>query len=290
PAFAGQPHSSRWDGADRGHGHSIYVQNATPEKRIVDNILLDGRSFGIHAYTEGGQIDQLHIEGNISFDHGVASRVSGAKANILVGGWRTAHHTVLSSNYVYHRDDRSGPSVEVGHIGGCSDAVMTDNYIAGRSPLVLWRCDRVTMTGNTFVGDVSKLVAARFPDNHYMADKPARTEMFIRPNRYQAGRANIAIFNWERRTSVRLDLSTVGLRAGEQFEIRDARNYFGDPLSVGVYGKTPIDLPLTSMLLPDDVAPDPSGRVAEFGAVIVTPVRVGLAHGLPWASSPGDFQ
>jgi hypothetical protein len=283
-------YQSGWDGPDRGHGHSVYVQNATPEKRLADNILLDGRSFGIHAYTERGQIDQLRIEGNISFDHGASSRVSGAKANILVGGWRVAQHTVLSSNYVYHRDDRAGPSVEIGHISGCSDAVMTDNYFAGSVPLALGWCDQVTMTGNTFVGNVSKSMASRFPENHYLPAKPTRSEIFIRPNQYQRGRANIAIFNWERRTTVRLDLSTVGLRTGEPFEIRDARNYFGEPLVRGVYARAPIDLPLTSMLLADETAPDPSGGVAEFGAVVVTPVRVGLAHGLPWASSRGDFQ
>lgn len=284
-------YQSGWDGPDRGHGHSIYVQNATPDKRIVDNVLLDGRSFGVHAYTQGGQIDHLHIEGNIAFDHGVASRVSGAKANILVGGWRVAQHTVLSSNYAYQRDDRDGANVEIGYIGGCSDAVITNNYFAGRVPIALSRCDGVEMAGNTFVGDVARPAASRFPGNHYVQGKPAQSEIFVRPNRYEAGRGNIAIFNWERRTSVRVDLSKVGLRAGDQFEIRDVRNYFGEALAKGVYGEPVIDLPLTHMVSPDAAgASDPSGRVAEFGAAVVIPVRVGLSPGVPWASRNGGLQ
>ena len=45
-----------FDSDDRGHGHSIYVQNTSGTKRIVDNILFNGFSFGIHAYTEGSRI------------------------------------------------------------------------------------------------------------------------------------------------------------------------------------------------------------------------------------------
>ena len=66
----------------QGQGHSIYVQNEDGVKRIVDNILFNSHSFGVHAYTEAGRIDNIYLEGNTAFNHGLLSR-EGAKANFL---------------------------------------------------------------------------------------------------------------------------------------------------------------------------------------------------------------
>src|SRR4051812_21803594 len=74
------------DAPDRGHGHSIYTQNAGGTKHITDNILVNGFSFGIHAYTEGGQIDNFDIQGNTVVNSGILSAVSGAKSDLLLGG------------------------------------------------------------------------------------------------------------------------------------------------------------------------------------------------------------
>ena len=57
------------------------------------------------------------------------------------------------------------------------------------------------------------------------------------------GRANIAIYNWDRLPSVNVDLSTAGLGIGQSFEIRDVQNYFGAPVVrttyTGVCGSHP---------------------------------------------------
>src|SRR5439155_26467787 len=41
-----------WEDTSQGTGHSIYTQNLTGVRRLTDNILFNGFSFGIHAYTE----------------------------------------------------------------------------------------------------------------------------------------------------------------------------------------------------------------------------------------------
>ena len=70
---------------DRGHGHGIYAQNlgSTP-KQIYDNIIFQQFGWGIHAYGEGGHLDNLDFQGNISFNNGGLS--GGWHSNILVGG------------------------------------------------------------------------------------------------------------------------------------------------------------------------------------------------------------
>ncbi len=60
-------------------------------------------------------------------------------------------------------------------------------------------------------------------------------KIIIRPNKYEKGRANIVVWNWQKNNSVTLDLSTSGLVDGDKFEIRDAQNYFGTPVVNGTY-------------------------------------------------------
>ena len=59
--------------------------------------------WGIHAYGEGGHMDNLDFLGNISFNNGGLS--GGWHANILVGGTQNvAANPKLNSNYTYNSD------------------------------------------------------------------------------------------------------------------------------------------------------------------------------------------
>ena len=75
-----------------------------------------------------------------------------------------------------------------------------------------------------------------------MADRPSGINVFVRPNRYEPGRAHIVIYNWDLRDSVAVDLNSILVR-GTQFEIRDAQNYFGEPVLSGVYHGGALQLP-----------------------------------------------
>ena len=81
-----------YDSPDRGHGHGIYAQNlgSTP-KPIYDNIILQQFGWGIHAYSEGGHLDNLDFQGNVSFNNGGLS--GGWHTNILVGGTQNRPRT-----------------------------------------------------------------------------------------------------------------------------------------------------------------------------------------------------
>ncbi|MGI9108051.1 MAG: hypothetical protein ACR2G4_17615 [Pyrinomonadaceae bacterium] len=78
------------------------------------------------------------------------------------------------------------------------------------------------------------------------AAAPSREDglrVFLRPNRYEAGRAHIVIFNWHAREQVVVDFDGV-LAPGRKFEIRDAQNISGKPVMGGVYDGKPVSLPL----------------------------------------------
>jgi len=270
-----------WDADDRGHGHSIYVQNDALTKWIVDNILFDGSSYGIHAFTYAGRIDNLHVEGNIAFDHGSRSRVSGAEANFLIGGRQVARRPVVLSNYGYYPWSSAGRNADLGYINGCTDALVRDNYLAGGTALVLTRCDGVAMSGNRFIGRIADSTVLRFRDNHYADRRPLEPAVFVRPNRYVRGRGQIAVFNWSRQRNIAVDLSSLGLIAGERFEIRDVRDYFAAPLLAGTYGDPIVVVPVHRMRAGrwDDGA---GVLPPEFGAAVVLPGGDGGRHA-PWS-------
>ncbi|HWS87556.1 MAG TPA: right-handed parallel beta-helix repeat-containing protein [Pyrinomonadaceae bacterium] len=119
--------------------------------------------------------------------------------------------------------------------------------------------------GASFVGDSKEYGFAGWRqkvrldvNSRYIATPPAGAEaprVFVRPNRYEAGRAHIVVFNRGARERVEVDLGGL-LAKGQGFEIRDAQNFRGAPVSRGVYNGGPISLPLQ----PGEVA-RPAGRV-----------------------------
>ena len=71
----------------------------------------------------------------------------------------------------------------------------------------------------------------------------AGTKVFVRPNRYEAGRAHVVVFNWDLRERVTADVGGV-LAPGAEFEVLDAQNYFGGPVVRGRYDGSPLVLPM----------------------------------------------
>ena len=80
--------------------------------------------------------------------------------------------------------------------------------------------------------------------NSQLINHPTGTRVFIRPNLYEPGRANIAVYNWDLANQVNVDLSQY-LRAGDRYEIRNAQNYFGAPALTGTYDGKPVSLTMT---------------------------------------------
>lgn len=305
---------------ERGHGHALYTQNEEGTKLIRENVMFNQYGWGIHAYTEEGEINGFLFEGNASFNNGAPTAQGARYDNILVGGERPAARITLDSNYTYQTLDSpdAKPSVRL-HYGSTNnqDLTVRNNHFVGSSLAASVRdWQSVTMTGNFFyspkrlleVGLPPGVLAASYTwdRNTYLQGRgagafnfqddpldfagwqratgfdrnsrwlnnpqgrPEGVEVFVRPNRYEAGRAHVIVYNWDLKESVEVSPGGV-LPVGAKYEVRDAQHFFGSPVASGTYDGKALRLPMTGL----KVAPAIGGRAGlestapEFGVFVL---------------------
>ena len=272
-----------WDAPDRGHGHGIYTQNQTGTKRMVDNIIFQQFGGGIQAYgSSAAFLNNFWAEGNTNFENGSLSNM-GASDNLLVGGFVVTNNDTILSNMLYFNavGDIPTAAFHYGYTTGCTNGTVTGNYVAANSDLS--NCAPVSMTGNTYYGTIDGFSPGQYPNNTYLSARPTGTKVFVRPNQYEAGRANITIFNWNLNNSVSVDLSAV-LPVGTGYEIRNANDFFGAPVTSGTYAGGSVTIPMTGLSVAAPVgwsAPAPLGP--EFGVFVLLPAS---PAGTPTPTAP----
>jgi hypothetical protein len=190
--------------------------------------------------------------------------------------------------------------------------VRNNFWIGGTAAVELWRWNLLEYTGNTSYSDahlaVSLALAAGQNTSKYLWDqntyygsgvfrfdgsnrsfrdwqsvsgldsrsrlssgRPSGVWTFVRENRYEAGRGHIVVYNWNLDPSVTIDLTRL-LRPGSRFEIRDAQNYFGEPVLAGIWEGKPVSIPMTGLRVAAPVGETPSApehTAPEFGAFVV---------------------
>jgi len=228
------------DADNRGHCHSIYTQNAIPTKKINDNIVFNSFGYGIHAYTEGGFIDNLSFDGNVSFNAGHLSR-KGPYNTILIGGYKKNNNTVLKSSFTYKG---GGASLQYGS-NAAVNATLENNYFASGFSCPL--CQFATVSGNKFFGSAAGVDPTRWPQNDFSSARPTGVKATVRVNPSQANRANIIIYNWDRKDVVDVEmpapLATL-LANGASYEVRDVQNYLGGAITGVSYANGKLRLPM----------------------------------------------
>ncbi|HEU4642665.1 MAG TPA: right-handed parallel beta-helix repeat-containing protein, partial [Gemmatimonadaceae bacterium] len=83
----------------------------------------------------------------------------------------------------------------------------------------------------------------------YGGPRPVDTRVFVRPNRYEPGRANVVVYDWDGTSSVSVDLSNV-LQPGDAYEIRNVQSWFAAPVAAGVYTGALVPFPMTPVVPP----------------------------------------
>jgi hypothetical protein len=78
---------------------------------------------------------------------------------------------------------------------------------------------------------------------------PTGQHIVLRPNRYEAKRAHIVVFNWSGAATANADLSSV-LAPGDYFEIREVQNFYGPPAVTGTYAGGSVALPMAEVTAP----------------------------------------
>lgn len=276
-------------GPDRAHGHGAYMQNAGLTKRLEDNIIFNQFELGMQIFgTATTRLENFHLIGNIVFNNGtMGGRYS---RNLLIGGDVVVRDPVLRGNITYFPTDTDhGGDNNLGYYPegqGCVNLDMEDNYlVSGSLALTMNKCGG-SMKNNTLFGDIRNFARTDFPTNSYLGKaRPARAQVFVRPNRFEAGRANIAVVNWPKAATVAVDLSRAGLAEGDRYEIYDVQNLGGEPVAAGNFDNQPVELPmtLTKVAVPVGEVPfKPVHTTLEFNTFLMrrTPSPNRLQHGI----------
>ena len=228
-------------GPDRYHGPGIYTQNEAGTKTLSDNVLFGNYSTTIQAYGSArAEVSGYRIEGNIAF----APVKQGDRQRVLIGGGQPSRRIIASNNILYE------VPLEIGYTAPYNeDAVVTGNWVVDAG-LSINRFKQVTESGNTLI-----------PLGSRRADRPA--DIVLRPSLYVPGRANLAIFNWERKAAIEVDLSTL-LAPGQNFSVMSVLDFFGKPIVAGRFDGQPVSIPMPR---------EPRTCDGEFCAFVIT------AHG-----------
>jgi hypothetical protein len=261
--------------------HGIYAQNINGTKWLLDNIFFRNYGFGIHAYAQDGHLNNFDMEGNVSFENGKLNPSKPYKSNILLGAGGTAATSCTSSpqvaqnprlvnNYTYHPRGAGGREIDLGYSVGSCNPTAIGNYLVGDTTLNLGPAfGTIAITDNTFYGPVARFSEFNYPGNLYLSSQPAGVKVFVRPNQYEAGRANITVYNWNLQDSIGVDISSV-VGVGAQYEIRNAQNFFASPVASGTYSGGSVSLPMTGLSAATPVGwPSPSPTGPEFNAFIL---------------------
>jgi len=105
--------------------------------------------------------------------------------------------------------------------------------------------------------------------------QPAITQVFVRPNQYEAGRAHVIIYNWAGQGSVPVNLANV-IALGAHYEIRNVQDVFGAPVMSGTYSGGSIDIPMNGVTPPVPIGGSPR-----------TPIKTGPAFDVFLVTSTG---
>ena len=118
----------------------------------------------------------------------------------------------------------------------------------------------------------------------YNPSAPTGIWVYVRPNKYEAKRANIAIYNWSLASTVSVDLSSV-LSSGDQYVIQDAQNFYGPPVAKGTYAGGTVSVPMTGLTKATAIGfTAPAHTAPQFGTFVVLPVGAAPARPAPPAN------
>ncbi|HLZ45758.1 MAG TPA: right-handed parallel beta-helix repeat-containing protein [Gemmatimonadales bacterium] len=276
------------------HGTYVHNMSGTKlimDNVFFDNLAY---GIHVYAGPTDGTQRNVHVIGNVAFNNGTISNVYTAKGNIIIGadspdegmqaidnmlylsgnagenlrvGYQAANNDVLvRGNTVW-----GGLTAFV--VGQWQSATVLNNLFGGSANMVsllnapgsfAWSTNNyyrnpaaqawLTQAGSALALADWKSATGLGSSDQAPATTPGETKVFVRPNKYEPGRALVVIYNWGSQGSVSVNLSGV-LRAGQQYEVRNVQDMFGSPVSSGTFSGSTISLP-TSGVKP----PTPIGR------------------------------
>ena len=157
----------------------------------------------------------------------------------------------------------------------------SNTYLSGRRGGPVLALDSATLDFARWQSRTGLDAHSRMVQNDSL--RPEGLSVFIRPNRHEAGRAHIIVFNWELREQVSVDLSGV-LAPGAAYEVRDAQDFFGEPVARGTYTGAPLLLPTAGKRVAPPagaVERAPAHTAPEFAAYVLVQTSAPPARAQP---------
>ncbi|MCF8238973.1 MAG: T9SS type A sorting domain-containing protein [Saprospiraceae bacterium] len=283
------------NGNKEGHGHGMYLQNDTVGvKRIYNNIIFSTYGYGMHLWqtTTTSAIGNFDIRYNILFNGGAASENLGGVGNnvrthnffaVANGAGHPIENTIIKHNYTWSSPEMPRPSVNAfGLNSGVRNMVLDSNILTCQTRLG-WNNAPIfeaTVKGNRIIAGIPAVYGYYlwgftfddFPENEYIPTlSTTGQEVFVLPNEYESGRAHIAIYNWENALSVDVDISTIGLKAGDQFEVLQVLDLSEKVIAATYDGNGVITIPMTghSLAHPVGSSQQPISTFPTFGAFVL---------------------
>jgi hypothetical protein len=121
--------------------------------------------------------------------------------------------------------------------------------------------------------------------SQYTSGRPTGAKIFVRPNKYEQGRAHIIVYNWDLLDTVDVDISNVAL-LGARYTVWNVQDYFGPPVASGIYDGTPIRLPMTGVPPPPplrDTGSESPVTGPEFNVFVLTSTEPAAPSSTPAA-------
>jgi hypothetical protein len=167
----------------------------------------------------------------------------GGNLGLVVGYWDAA---TITGNVVFGTDKIlavNNPTL--------SAQVWSDNSYLRDPAATAWS---YAGTGYTFAG--WQQATGYGASDQALASAPTQPQVFVRPNLYEAGRANIIVYNWTRQSTVAVDVSGV-LRPGDHYEVHNVQDMYGPAVLSGTYTGGSLQVPMTGVRPPAPIGGSP---------------------------------
>jgi hypothetical protein len=204
-----------WPANDRPHGHCIYTQNQDPAPtKTVSNCILST------PLGNGQQVMQAYGTRSYADNYLITENIFYEKGEFTVHSARNPSHNVsVHHNYFANVGARFG--------WGEHDTMESFN------------CEfRDNVMFNSALNHAFK--NATIKDNLMVkSDAPPKDEAakaVVLPNKYDANRANLAVFNWKKAETVEAGFAPF-LKEGDSFRMMDPKDFYGKPVFEGKAGK-----------------------------------------------------
>jgi hypothetical protein len=268
----------------------------------------------VYAGPTDGTQRNVHVIGNVSFNNGTISTRYAAKGNIIIGadspdeGMQAVDNLLYLSGNVgenlrvgYTASNKdvlvTGNTVWGGGtafvVGQWQSATVTGNMMGGSADMVslLNNPGSYSWTGNNYYRNAGasawhtaagsgmpladwKQSTGLGSNDQAVSDVPSDTKVFVRPNKYEAGRATVVVYNWGSQSSISANLSGV-LRAGQKYEVRNVQNMYGAAVASGTFSGSSISIPMGGVNAPARLGrttPTPPKTGPNFDAFEVIPL------------------